>query len=171
MTIKDLYLCIREQIECNTPIKHVRLFNNQFNRDSQEHAFPYPNAFIEFNRIEWEGQPGGQQTAQVEIIIHQGFNSLKDEDIGMYDTVQLTYLALQGFQGAFFTRLNRIEEVQDTDHDGVTVWQTRYITGITDQSANDNRNRTPHTIQELRLLKDIDIDSEVLGTGDGDFNT
>lgn len=172
MNIKrDIYQAIRAQILANVPeIKHCLLFNNQYNKDNEEEAFSYPNAFFEYSQLIWQDVVNQQTKADANITIHLGFERYQTEDLTYFDTIKSVYLALQGFSiGSLFTGLKRIEEVQDTDHDNVIVWKIIFSTQITDCEATADASREQFTITSLEVQTDLDIDQPVIRTGDGNF--
>lgn len=169
---KDLYLDVRQRILDKVPeVKHVLLFNNQFDRDTEEEAFTYPCVFIEFLQLIHSGVASNQQKSDIQIRLHVGYESLKTEDLGLLDLVQSVHLAVQGFSGQLFSGLQRIEERQDIDHDNVQVWQIDYETNLTDCVTDPKANLKSFTIANLEIDKDLDIDNDIVRTGDGDFTT
>ena len=169
MAIKDFYNSLKTQIETVSAVKTVRLFNNQFNKDSEENAWAYPAVFIEFLDINWETTQLANQQGSLTIRLHQGFESYATEDLAILDTLQLINAAVHGYQGASFTALQRTNEEQDTDHNQVIIWRTDYITDLVDCSATVKKDLVSATVTEIEILKDLDIDNYVIRTGDGDF--
>lgn len=168
---KDVYLAIKEQILCEVKeVKTVQLWNNQPNRTNEEEAFLYPAAFIEYEQLLWDGNTLQTQSGNTNIKIYATFERYNTDDTTFFDTVQEIYVALQGFGGACFSGLQRIEERQDIDHDQVIIWEMIFNTTITDGEADPRLKRVPATITDLDILTDLDIDNPVIRTGDGNFN-
>lgn len=169
---RDLYLAIRQQILNEVKeIKHVLFYNNQFDRDNEEEAFLYPNCFIEFNQMLWTSTTQGQQRGDIDVKVYLGFERYETESLTIFDTIQNVFVALQGFAtGVLFSPLNRIEEEQDVNHDNVIVWTITFKTSLIECESDTRTGLTETTIATLEILKEIDIDNEVIRTGDGDFS-
>lgn len=168
---KDLYLDVKKRIKDEVKdVKHVLLFNNQFDRDNIEEAFTYPCVFIEFVQLIHTGVVQNQQKSDIQIRLHIGYESLETEDLGIFDLVQNIHIAVQGFSGAFFSGLQRIEERQDLDHDNINIWQVDYECNLTDCITDPRNKQIQHTITSLELEKELDIDNPIIRSGDGNFN-
>jgi hypothetical protein len=167
---KDLYLAIKDRlIDQVKALKHIRLYNNQFDRETVEEAWAYPCAFIEFNQMLHEAAAYNQQRSNFVVRVYVGFESLKTEDLEIFDLVQEIYIALQGYSGQLFSSLQRIEETQDTDHDNVIVWQIDFSTMVSD-CVSDPRDGLEETIiTQIHINTDLDIDNPVVRSGDGQF--
>ncbi len=132
---KDVYLAIREHILNHTKIKHVRLFNNQFEEMEREDTFPLPCVFIEFASLEWEQKSRGLQEGEAIIRFHVGLESVRTEELEMLDLIDQLHSVLQDFSTDISTAMSRETETQDTDHDNVMIWIADYSTRITDESG------------------------------------
>ena len=141
---RDTYLAIKKELESKTRLRHVRLFNNQFDRMEQEDTFLFPCLFVEFNELEWVQKSRGLQEANALLRLHVGFESLETEELDVFDLIDEIQLVLQDFSGECFTAMSRESETQDTDHDNVMVWIMDYATRITDE-AGLRRNKLVRT--------------------------
>jgi hypothetical protein len=118
-------------------IKHVGLWNNQFERENQENAFLYPCCFIEFNNSGFRDLLQGVQHFDSTITIHLGFESYKDEDTFILQLKQDVYKAIHTLQcGISASKLLRVDERQNFDHANVQDYQTDYKTTIKDADAS-----------------------------------
>jgi len=169
---KDIYLAVKARVlDQVKEIKHFLLFNNQFDRDNEEEAFSYPNAFLEFVQMIWTNSTKQQQEGDVHITLWLGFERYEKESLTVFDTIENVHKALQGDAvGSLFTGLQRIEEQQDTDHDNVIIWKVTYSTQITDCETDTDSGKQQFIIGDnLTINKDLDIDNTVIRTGDGVF--
>lgn len=166
-----LYESIKAQIKAQAPsIKHILLYNSQFDNEKREDAILYPNCFVELSQISWTSQTQGQQRGDVDITIHVGMERYQRESDTTWATIQEVFLALQGFAvGVLFAPLNRIEEIQDIDHDQVIVWKMIFKTSLTECDSDTRAGLDETTITDLCILTDFDIDNPVIRTGDGVF--
>ena len=152
----------------------VALFNNQFDNEDRENAFPYPNVFIEFGTIDWIKKSRNIQQGEVTFTIHCGFESYVtnsiENDAAIFDILERIHKALQGFSdGECFNPLDRVTERQDTDHDNVVVWEMDYTTILLDTApATELKLVTSPGPHDLEVIGDLDIDNDVIRTGDGE---
>jgi hypothetical protein len=167
-----LYEAIKAQVKAKAPsIKHILLFNNQFENERREDPIEYPNCFVELSQIFWTSQAQGQQVGDVDITIHIGLERYERESDTTWTTIQEVFLALQGFAvGVLFSPLNRIEEVQDTDHDNVIVWKLIFKTSLIECDSDTRAGLDETTIADLCILTNFDVDNPIIRTGDGDFS-
>ena len=167
---RDLFLAIKARLfDQVKEIKHIRLFNNQFQRDTVEEAYNPDAVFIEFLQLTWVGVARNQQTADTVIRLHINFESLKTEDLEVFERVQKVYLALQGFNGPLFSSMQRVNDEQDTDHDNVIVWKTDFHTQMQDCTSDPRASLDTFTISQIDIDAQLDIDYEIIRTGDGIF--
>jgi hypothetical protein len=175
----ELYDGIRARILAQVPeITHVRLYNNQFDRSNNdeterndEQAFPYPCAFIEFDEIEFTTATGLLQSFSGIMRIYLGFESYKFEDTYILDLKQKLYKALQGYQVTttkVYGRTMRRSERQDVDHNNVYVYIQEYaISGKDSSYSTEDSKVVKDPPTALELTATLDIDNEIIRTGDG----
>lgn len=149
----NLYNDILTALATVTVIKTTGLWNNQFDNESLERAKNYPAVYVEFTSIPWDkthhipnrdssvGNVNDEQQAHDTVItLHCGFSELKSatEVFAAIDaTLELIYFAVHGISGTQYTKVVRIAERQDTDHDRITDWQMDFTCGITQQGVLD----------------------------------
>lgn len=147
---KEIYTYIKEQINEQLPeILTVGLFNNQFQRLSadkvKQNSFGFPAVFIEFGKSNFRDLSQGVQEFDLTITTHLGFESYKNEDTDILDLKQELYFVMQRLQTGYFSRLSRVAESQDFDHDNTQVFTTEYETYSKDYTK-DIRNTTQVTV-------------------------
>lgn len=153
-TKRKIYDAFQELLKTSGVVKTFKLFNNQYNNETTELPFLYPSAFLEFASVPYITRLDGVQVAEGSILrLHIGFESLKDNDLNVLDTLEAIFLALQDQrhpEGAFGT-LRRVNEAQDVDHDRVQVWLMEFETTICDDSAAHIKDlvkvETPRTVE------------------------
>lgn len=125
----ELFNTLKKHIEDNIPeIKNVRLFNNQFNRDNVENAFLYPCCMLQFNSSNFKELSQGVQQCDIMITTHLGFESYKDEDTDVLRLKQDLYKVVNRFRNDTFSRILRVSERENFDHDNIQVYETDYMT-------------------------------------------
>lgn len=118
-------------------IKHVALWNNQLDNEKEENAFLCPAVFIEFNNANFKDLTEGVQQFDSIITLHLIFESYKDEDTFILQLKQDVYKATHTLQcGVSASKLLRVDERQNFDHDNVQDYQTDYKTTIKDADAS-----------------------------------
>lgn len=132
-----VYNKLKEQLSMIQGLKTVGLWNNQFERESEENAFLYPCCFIEFNNEKFVDLTQGVQQFDSIITLHLGFESYKDEDTFILQLKQDVCRAIHTLQcGVSASKLLRVAERQNFDHDNVQDYQTDYKTTIKDADAS-----------------------------------
>lgn len=132
-----VYNKLKESLSLIQGLKTVGLWNNQFERESEENAFLYPCCFIEFNNEKFVDLTQGVQQFDSIITLHLGFESYKDEDTFILQLKQDVYKAVHTLQcGVSASKLLRVGERQNFDHSNVQDYQTDYKTTIKDADAS-----------------------------------
>lgn len=128
---------LKQRLKTIQGIKHVALWNNQFEREREENAFLFPCCFIEFNNSNFKDLLNGVQQFDSIVTIHLGFESYKDEDTFILQLKQDVYKAVHTVTcGVSATKLLRTEERQNFDHDNIQDYQIDFKTTIKDADAS-----------------------------------
>lgn len=148
---KDFYLAIRAKLEA-TSVKHARLFNNQYNKIAQEKPFPFPAAFIQFLELDYTTRGDKSQDAETIVRLHVGYDSIKTEDLAVFDLLEEIHQVLQGLElSDDFTPLDRVHEEQDVDHDVISVWLVDYSFKLRDRSAARENTLIKTQLQDVGI--------------------
>jgi hypothetical protein len=158
--ISYIYSEIKTQLETVVGIGFVGKWNNQLENDSRERQFTYPCVLIEFGSVlngeiqtkyrAWE-IPSYQQKGNVEITIHTLFKSVDNSTDTFEDHVdfcKLIWDSLTNFKATLlddddepiggFTPLQRVRDIDDSNHDTVRDWQTVYSSMIFEAANSQN---------------------------------
>jgi hypothetical protein len=155
---KDLFLAVKGKILSTEIIKHVAIFNSQFQQMEKEDTFLFPCVFIEFLPLDWTTKAQGLQEAEVVLRLHVGLEALKDNDTDILDLLETLHEYLQNFNVAdLFNPLLRIAEEPDTEHDNVIVWTVDYSTLLSDNSGNKNAKLVKTTIADLEVTPESSV--------------
>ena len=144
---KDLYTALKAKIQADLPaIKTVGLYNNQFamllDKEPKERPFLFPAVFIEFSYpYPFKDMLRGVQEFQFIVTTHLGFESYKDQDEQILQIKQDLFSVVQHFQHGYFTKFIRVAQRQDFNHNNTQVYETDYLVGGKDFTA-DNRPTT-----------------------------
>lgn len=157
--ISYIYSEIKTQLETVVGIGFVGKWNNQLENDSRERQFTYPCVLIEFGSVEWRntdqvpsmGNTSYQQKGNVEITIHTLFKSVDNSTDTFEDHVdfcKLIWDSLTNFKATLlddddepiggFTPLQRVRDIDDSNHDTVRDWQTVYSSMIFEAANSQN---------------------------------
>lgn len=171
--MKNIYLGIKSRLESEvTSLQTIRLFNDQFNKSNTEaieQAFAYPCCFIEFiNDAPMVSQGAGAKRLEVEVRLHIGFESYELEDITIFDLVESIQIALDGYSTTSFTPLTYLAQRMDYNHNNVYIYQLEYTCIYEDDSSYIKNNTiTKNAPHDLNVNIDLDIDNDIIRTGDG----
>lgn len=168
--MRTLYEDIREQIENETSVTHVRLWNNQIELSGKGEQIPFqfPAVFIDFPSIPWlQGGKGTQRTDEgffirLYICFESFHTSENEEDLEVFTLRDEVYMAVQDFKPTQAGKLIRFNESTDPNHTNVYVWIMDFKTTFQDVSAQFPRNTVPAEINTLILTKDLQIDADTV---------
>lgn len=186
MSVKlDIFNDIVTEVEKVSEIETVKLWNSQLENEESEIPFNFAAVFIEFAEIPWTSTnqqpstlgPQGNVTKEQKgagalVIIHITFSKLDNETITFPDidvVIDKIYFAIQGlFKNEKYSPLLRVAERQDTDHDRVIDWQMDFLTTMFQCGELDTTlTQIPGGTVDVKTTVDLDIDNDVIRTGDG----
>jgi len=164
--MKVFYQEIRKQIEDNTSVQHVRLWNNQINlsEKGEQIPFQFPAVFIDFPYMQWSQVGKGVQTCQLTIRLYIVFESFitaeNEEDVEIFDLRDEVYLAVTdpAFVPTNAKMLMRISEQTDPNHTNTYVWTMDFNTTFTETIGITPRGNVSAEINTLNLDTDLIID-------------
>jgi len=140
---------LKTQLSAIAGIKHVALWNNQIENESQENAFLYPCLFIQFTNDNFVDLLHGIQQFDSIITLHLGFESCLDEDASILTLKDLVYSTVHKTQNTTTSsELLRVGEVQNFDHPNVQLYELEFKTTIKDFGA-DKRATTSAPVTVL----------------------
>ena len=169
---KALYIALEARLkESAVGIKYIDLFNNQL--QNKQEVLSYPCVLIAYN-AGYDSLSQGVQKASLRLTFYlaidiTGLSSYEGSGnqasaLAVFDTKDKIHQALQGYSADFFTALNRIEEIQDTDYQNIQVFQLVYETELTDIAAWTGNQYIEVTGVEPEIEKEIDIENFNLRT-------
>jgi hypothetical protein len=168
-----VYTAIKSRILTVDGVKECRLFNNQFERSNNdttqqnnEQAFLHPVVFIEFDNIEYGELASLVQEYTATVRIYIGFESYMLEDTDVFTLKQNIFVSLHGFQPDQASKLVRLNESTDTDHNNIYIYKQEYSLSGKDDSGATTKDAVTVTA-DLELVADLDIDNIVIRTGNG----
>ena len=156
----ELFIALKKEIEDKLPeIKTVKLYNNQFESESVENAFLYPAVMIQFQSNGFKELSQGVQQFDMTVTTHLGFESYKSEDTEVLRLKQDLYKVVNRFRNEYFSRLLRVEERPNYNHNNIHVYETDYKTTgkdfTTDIRPNKDVTTTPVVTPSITTLADL----------------
>jgi hypothetical protein len=151
------YISISKRIRANAPeIKHIDLYNAQYENSEKEDPFNTPAVFIEYLDGNWDDMTSGIQQHVSGFILHVVSDTydrtanidLKTEEKQLELLEHLTidskvHSAVKGFvPDGCHASMHRIYTDHDTNHDQIMIVKHTYACVIADETALDGVNET-----------------------------
>ena len=164
----QFYTDITNRISTLPWFAYFKLFNNQFEsmEQQEEQTFPNLSIFMEFlEPVEVISYSAGIQMYDAIVRFHLYLISYELEDLDMFTYKEQLHAKLQGFFPTNASRMNRISESPDQNHNGYMVWKLDYKCQIPDESASFYANVVDAAPLGLNLTTDLIIDNDIIRTG------
>jgi hypothetical protein len=176
-----LFTALKTALEAVVGVNGVYAWNSQYQNEDDNRALDYPYVAID---IETEWTPDAAFSADVElneqkgtctVTLHLIYETLKvetDSVAEIYALNKLVYEAVHGLTvdngdyGNVVKQMVRTRTVMDTDRDQLSDWITVFTCGITELSWQDP-DRIQGTPTDLTINSSLDIDNDIIRTGDG----
>ena len=134
-------------------IRHVDMWNNQFEHENENRSFRFPCVFIEFVPQDFRDLMGGVQQYDMNVVLHIGFDTKERTNLEIFSIKRKVHVAVEGLyaeyqsEKSFFSVLGRISDEIDNDHDNVQDHRVTYFTTGKDFST-DSRPTTSATLSD-----------------------
>jgi hypothetical protein len=121
----------------------------QMNHPELSQLVPLPAILIGFRKTTWNSESRRVQKGDSVLTFWVYFENYADsftgsinQDIALrfFEFNEQVHLALQGYDGDLFTRLDRISDEEDEEQDMIIGTLFEYSTIISDRSADEHRN-------------------------------
>lgn len=180
MSKKQVFTDIKALINLHAKkIKTIEMWNNQVDIDGnegKEWPFNFPAVFVSFENITWQtgNNSRSQRTATFTVGIRVVVEDYVWNTAEYFKFVDAVTWALHGRTTTHLSNLQRAEEIADVDHDNCVIWQINFETTYTElinppAGETDGTSEITLTINDIEINKDLDIDNEIIRTGDGVF--
>lgn len=182
MSVKlDIYNAIETSIRSLvTNIETVELWNSQIENEETELPHVYPAVFVEFQEMKWDitkqtpirsTNVEKEQQGNFTVNCHVCFSQLENEttSFALIDTtIENIYYAVHGLEGAYYSPLKRVSEIQDINHGRIIHWILSFECGVQQPGqAKSTLVLVSGGTLVPDISKNIDIDSIIIRTGDG----
>lgn len=142
--MKVIFTSIKTALTEVTQLKHVGMWNNDFEKEQEKDVVLSPAVYIELKPQNFRdfAQTGGQDFDML-ITIHLGFENYIDPEL-VYDLKQIIHQKLQHLRCLDnndeieypISKLIRIEERQNFDYDNLIIFEIDYLAKVRDISTD-----------------------------------
>lgn len=142
--IPDEYAELRERLEAVPELEHIDLWHDQVNYLSEEHPFPTPAAFLEFNTLQVDDAGELMQTTTLQVDIHIFYETfcdsyegavMQDEALTYMDLLLLTGLMFHGRSGTHFHQMRRTGMMREESGGAGNLYRISFETNISEFSG------------------------------------
>ncbi|WP_291587805.1 hypothetical protein [Bacteroides sp.] len=142
--IPDEYADLRERLEALPELEHIDLWHDQVNYLSEEHPFPTPAAFLEFNTLQVDDAGELMQTTTLQVDIHIFYETfcdsyegavMQDEALTYMDLLLLIGLMFHGRSGTYFHQMRRTGTMREESGGAGNLYRISFETNITEFSG------------------------------------
>jgi hypothetical protein len=146
-----LYTELKRVISAVQGVKYVGLYNSQYIQPGKHDHPNYTAVYLQFTPSNFRDLGGSVNVQDYDCVVtvHTVFESYKIDAIEVLDMVEKIHVALSQFEPiksdddlTHFSKLLRIDERPDNDHDVLQIHQTDYKTKVRDYSADIRFQRT-----------------------------
>lgn len=134
-------------------IKHVDMWNNQFEHERENRSFRFPCVFVEFIPLDHRDLLAGVIQYDMNVVLHVGFDTKEVTNLKTFGIKRKVHIAVNGLyaeyqsEKSFFSLLGKTDEEIDHDHDNVQDHKMIYFTTGKDFTT-DSRNTTEATLTD-----------------------
>lgn len=134
-------------------IKHVDMWNNQFEHEKENRSFRFPCVFIEFEPLDHRDLLAGVIQYDMNVILHVGFDTKELTNLKTFGIKRKVQVAVNGLyaeyqsEKSFFSLLGKSGEEIDNDHDNVQDHKMIFFTTGKDFTS-DGRPTTSATLTD-----------------------
>lgn len=142
--IPDEYAELRERLEAVPELEHIDLWHDQVNYLSEEHPFPAPAAFLEFNTLQVDDAGELMQTTTLQVDIHIFYETfcdsyegavMQDEALTYMDLLLLIGLMFHGRSGTHFHQMRRTGTMREESGGAGNLYRISFETNISEFSG------------------------------------
>lgn len=142
--IPDEYAELRDRLETLPEFEHIDLWHDQVNYLSEEHPFPTPAVFLEFNTLQVDDAGELMQTTVLQVDFHIFYETLadtyegadiQDEALMYLDLLLLVGLMFHGRSGTCFHQMRRTGTMREESGGAGNLYRISFETNITEFSG------------------------------------
>lgn len=142
--IPDEYAELRARLEALPEFEHIDLWHDQVNYLSEEHPFPTPAVFLEFNTLQVDDAGELMQTTTLQVDFHVFYETfadtyegaaMQDEALTYLDLLLLVGLMFHGRSGTNFHQMRRTGTMREETGGAGNLYRISFETNISEFSG------------------------------------
>lgn len=142
--IPDEYAELRDRLEVLPEFEHIDLWHDQVNYLSEEHPFPIPAVFLEFNTLQVDDAGELMQTTTLQVDFHVFYETfadtykgaaMQDEALTYLDLLLLVGLMFHGRSGTNFHQMRRTGTMREESGGAGNLYRISFETNISEFSG------------------------------------
>ena len=163
--IPDDYADLRNRLESLPEFQHIDLWHNQVDYLSEEHPFPTPAIFFEFNTVKVDDAGELTQNTDLQVDMHiywETFSdtyegaTMQDEALQFLDLLLLVGLMFHGRSGKNFHQMRRSGTQREETGGAGNLYRITFQTLITEFSGLNLKQIIQDSERELNINDSID---------------
>lgn len=162
--IPDDYADLRERLEALPDFRHIDLWHEQVDYLSEEHPFPTPAIFFEFNTLEIDDAGELMQNTNLQVDMHIFWETFSDtyegatmqeEALQYLDLLMLVGLMFHGRNGKNFHQMRRSGTNREESGGSGNLYRISFQTNLSEFSGLNLKQITQNEQREVVLSQSI----------------
>lgn len=163
--IPEDYADLRERLEALPDFQHIDLWHDQVDYLSEEHPFPTPAIFFEFNTLDIDDAGELIQTVNLQIDMHIFWETFSDtyegaamqeEALQYLDLLLLTGLMFHGRSGKNFHQMRRSGTNREESGGSGNLYRISFQTIVSEFSAINLKQITQDEQREIGVSRIVE---------------
>lgn len=163
--IPEDYADLRERLEALPDFQHIDLWHDQVDYLSEEHPFPTPAIFFEFNTLDIDDAGELFQTVNLQIDMHVFWETFSDtyegaamqeEALQYLDLLLLTGLMFHGRSGKSFHQMRRSGTNREESGGSGNLYRISFQTIVSEFSAINLKQITQDEQREIGVSRIVE---------------
>lgn len=162
--IPDDYADLRERLEALPDFHHIDLWHEQVDYLSEEHPFPTPAIFFEFNTLEIDDAGELMQNTNLQVDMHIFWETFSDtcegadmqeEALQYLDLLLLVGLMFHGRNGKNFHQMRRSGTNREESGGSGNLYRVSFQTNVSEFSGLNLKQITQNEQREVGVSRSV----------------
>lgn len=162
--IPDDYADLRERLEALPDFQHIDLWHEQVDYLSEEHPFPTPAIFFEFNTLEIDDAGELMQNTNLQVDMHIFWETFSDtyegaamqeEALQYLDLLLLVGLMFHGRNGKNFHQMRRSGTNREESGGSGNLYRVSFQTNVSEFSGLNLKQITQNEQREVGVSRSV----------------
>ena len=150
-----------ERLESLPEFQHIDLWHDQVNYLSEEHPFPTPAVFLEFNTLKVDDNGELIQTTDLQVDMHVYWETFSDtythavmqeDGLQFLDLLLLVGLMFHGRSGEHYHQMRRSGTYREESGGAGNLYRIQFQTNISEFSGLNLHDRTSTPNKDLEIV-------------------